>query len=105
MNEALNEAVYGPFRFIEWDIILASIHSLFKGSIQPSNVSYCSPTQDEAINWKRRKKKKIVTRRKGAPRSPEDKGIVRPLMRTNQKEEEREKIEILASKDLRQQQA
>jgi len=36
MNEALNEAVYERFRFIEWDIILASIHSLFKRSIQPS---------------------------------------------------------------------
>src|SRR5712664_585177 len=43
MNEALSEAVYERFRFIEWDIILASIHSLFKGSIQPSNASYCSP--------------------------------------------------------------
>jgi hypothetical protein len=46
MNEALNEAVYGPLRFIEWDIILASIHSFkFKGSIQPSNASYSSPRE------------------------------------------------------------
>jgi len=45
MNEALNEAVYERFRFIEWDIILASIHSLFiKGSIQSSNSSYSGPT-------------------------------------------------------------
>jgi hypothetical protein len=48
MNEALNEAVYGPFRFIEWDITLASIHSLFKGLIQPSNASYSSPINDNA---------------------------------------------------------
>ena len=49
MNEALNEAVYERFRFIEWDIILASIHSLFKGSIQPSNASYCSPNSVEGL--------------------------------------------------------
>jgi hypothetical protein len=46
MNEALNEAVYKRFRFIEWDIILASIHSLFKGSIQRSNASYSSPRHE-----------------------------------------------------------
>jgi hypothetical protein len=49
MNEALNEAVYERFRFIEWDIILASIHSLFKGSIQPSNASYCSPSDEGVV--------------------------------------------------------
>jgi hypothetical protein len=49
MNKALNEAVYGPFRFIEWDIILASIHSLFKWSIQPSNASYSSPTKISSL--------------------------------------------------------
>jgi len=43
MNEALNEAVYERFRFIEWGIILVLIHSLFKGSIQRSNASYSSP--------------------------------------------------------------
>ena len=61
MNEALNEAVYERFRFIEWDIILASIHSLFKGSIQPSNASYCSPIKDhsEAKIMKKSKVRKI----------------------------------------------
>jgi hypothetical protein len=29
---------------LKWDIILASIHSLFKGSIQPSIASYSSST-------------------------------------------------------------
>jgi hypothetical protein len=38
------KAVYERFRFIEWDIILASIHSLFKGPIQRSSASYSSPT-------------------------------------------------------------
>ena len=31
--------------------ILASIHSLFKGSIQPSNTSYSSPTDGELRRW------------------------------------------------------
>ena len=57
MNEALNEAVYERFRFIEWDIILASIHSLFKGSIQPSNASYCSPTPTEKKKREKPKEK------------------------------------------------